>query len=580
MTDTPDSEERLRRGARRLAETFADREAPTVVAMLADAAEPGASWRGAAELADAASEHRRTLLVNLAGSGSGLDRFLQVDGREGLEAVRAGDRTLSEAAVHPPGRGFLYLPSGEAGGDRPRPTEDEGFVRALGRLAERVREARGLLLLYLEAGALPRALAEDLVDGTFLLAGADPHLPDGIPVLGRTGPDEPSGDAEAPGADAPRERPAGDAADASSLPEEARGEEAGREAPEGGDASGPGESDETDRAEADGPAEGEGEGEGPDVPPPWVEPGEDEDDDGEGTGRGAGADRGDWRRHRRRSGPPWGKIAAAAAVILLLAGGWWWLAARSRPADGTGAQRAGTAVADAGAAEIAVDSAPGREAAPDRDPAAGRDPAGRQDPATGGGDGEGETDGEPADATREPAGDESRPEDVVASAPELSHSVLVASYSSWPVARARAERLREEAGGTWVVAPTTVRGSLYWRLYGGAAPDRAAGRRLMERLVERGVKDRARDWDVRPASLTYRIETVRERPVAEERAAALRDRGLPAYVLPAAADGDTVWQICAGAYESRRAAGRLGDMLLAEGLGAELVTRRGEGDDR
>ena len=560
MTDTPDSEDGLRRRARGLAEAFADREAPTVVAMLADAAEPGASWRGAAELAGAASEHRRTLLVNLAGSGSGLDRFLQVDGREGLEAVRAGDRTLSEAAVHPPGRGFLYLPSGEAGaGDRPGPTEDEGFVRALGRLADRVREARGVLLLYLEAGALPRTLAEDLVDGAFLLAGADPHLPDGIAVLGRTGPDEGARDGADPAVDAPRGR--------------AEGNAAGSEEPE-----------ERDPARADEPDETEG----PDVPPPWVEPGEGEDegDEGEGSGRGPGADRGEWRRHRRRSGPPWGKIAAGAAVILLLAGGWWWLAARSGPADGAGAEPAGTAVADAGAAEIAVDTAAGRdaavgrEAAPDRDAPAGRDSAVGRDTTAGGADGASETEGEAADASDERSADDRRPEDVVASAPELSHSVLVASYSSWPVARARAERLREETGGTWVVAPTTVRGSLYWRLYGGAATDRAVGLRLMERLVERGVKDRARDWDVRPTSLTYRIETVRERTVAGERAAALRDRGIPAYVLPAAADGDTVWQICAGAYESRRAAGRLGDMLLAEGLGAELVTRRGEGDDR
>lgn len=524
MTDTADGEDRLRRRARRLGEAFAGEESPTVVALLADAGEPGASWRGAAALGDASAAQRRTLLVNLAGPGSGLDRFLGVDGREGLEAVRSGDRALSEAAVHPPDRDFLYLPSGDAGpGDRPRPTEDRGFLRALGRLAGRVREARGLLLLYLEAGALPEALAEELVEAAVPLAGAAPHLPAGVPVLGRM-------------ADEPEEPEAG------STPEEA----------EGGDDDGP-------------------EATGPDVPPPWVESEEPGAAADETSADGDEPDRSGWRRHRRRAGPPWGKIAAGAAVVLLLAGGWWWLADRSTAGEAAAGEPAGTAVAGAGAGA-------GPDSARDGDSAGTDAGAPSIDSAAGSGASSGAAAGSASSAPSDPSAASASPAGVAASAPELPHSVLVASYSSWPAARERAERLRAGEGGTWVVAPTPVRGSIYWRLYAGAEADEDAARRLMERLVERGVKDEARGWDVRPVSLTYRVATLPDRAGAEERAAGLRDRGIPAFVLTAAAAGDTVWQVCAGAFESRRAARAAGEMLEAEGVEAELVTRRGEGD--
>lgn len=510
MTDTADGEDRLRR----LGEAFAGQEAPTVVALLADAGEPGASWRGAAALGDASAAQRRTLLVNLAGPGSGLDRFLGVDGREGLEAVRSGDRALSEAAVHPPGRDFLYLPSGDAGpGDRPRPTEDRGFLRALGRLAGRVREARGLLLLYLEAGALPEALAGELVEAAVPLAGAAPHLPAGVPALGRM-----AGEPEEP--------------ELGSTPEEA-GDDDGRET-------------------------------APDVPPPWVEPEEPGAAADEASAEGEEPDRSGWRRHRRRAGPPWGKIAAGVAVVLLLAGGWWWLADRSTPGEADAGETAGRAVA--GAAAVGSDSAR------DGDSAGTEAGTASIDSAAGSGASSGAAAGSASSAAS------ASPAEVAASAPELPHSVLVASYSSWPAARERAERLRAGEGGTWVVAPTPVRGSIYWRLYAGAEADEDAARRLMERLVERGVKDEARSWDVRPASLTYRVATLADRAGAEERAAGLRGRGIPAFVLTAAADADTVWQVCAGAFESRRAARAAGEMLASEGVEAELVTRRGEGD--
>lgn len=624
MTDAPDP---WRERANRLAEDFAGRDDATVVAVLADAAEPGASWRGAAALAEASASRRRTLVVNLAGAGSGLDGFLEVDDREGLEAVRSGDRRLSEAAVHPPGCDFLYLPSGDPEpGERPRPTEDPGVLRALRRLAGKIREARGLLILYLEAGALPPALAEELVDGAVLLAGADPHLPAGVSVLGRLAAsaeavDEGADPPEGPGAEADSEGageesflPGVSDAEAAGLGDAGAGEEEPGPTPtppaagEPGEPAGPGPAvgdgddtpEERPRAE-DGedadesePPTGPARGPDPSDPPPPSSPrparpgvGTSPADGAEADGAPAGetGDEGDaagepgsgdgWRRHRRSSSPPWGMIAAGAAAIVLLAGGWWWLAGRAADVGADAGDRvaaAGGAGAAPAAADDSTDPADSTEEA--GAPAAGAaEAAEAESDARGSGGADGADDGGPGDA----AGTSTGAEEAVASALELGHSVLVASFSSWPVARERADRYRDEQGGVWLVAPTPVRGSLYWRLFAGALPDEGAARELMTRLVEEGVKDRARAWDVRPTTLAYRLGTAPDRAGAEERAASLRERGVPAYVLPAAAAGDTVWQIYAGAYASRGAAARLGEMLEAAGVEAELVTRRGEG---
>lgn len=578
MTDAPDP---WRERANRLAGEFAGREGTTVVAVLADAAEPGASWHGAAALAEASAARRRTLVVNLAGAGSGLDGFLEVDEREGLEAVRAGDLKLSEAAIHPPGCDFLYLPSGDPEpGERPRPTEDPAVLRALRRLAGKIREARGLLILYLEAGALPPALAEDLVDGAVLLAGADPHLPGDVTVLGRLAA---PADAADDGTDR-TEDPGADAADEETfLPgvsdAEAAGLEAGAGGVEGEEEPGPtpvtppperpGKTGEPGSAPGNGddptapPGTGgeEAAGPGPDRPEPGSAPAARvETASGEEVGAGEPGDGNGWGRHRRSSSPPWGMIAAGAAAIVLLAGGWWWLAGRAADAGAD----AGGPVATAADSSDRGDTV--RVGAGDRG-SVGRDTA--SDAGTSGAAGAAGGRGS-AGATAGRAGE------VVASAPELGHSVLVASFSSWPVARERADRYRSEHGGVWLVAPTDVRGSLYWRLFAGALPDESAARELMGRLVEEGVKDRARAWDVRPVPLAYRIGTAPGRDAAGERAASLRERGVSAYALPAAASGDTVWQLYAGAYESRRAATRLGEMLEAAGVEAELVTRRGE----
>lgn len=286
---------------------------------------------------------------------------------------------------------------------------------------------------------------------------------------------------------------------------------------------------------------------------------------GEMLGERAAADpspeTGRWRRHRKQTGPPVGRIALGAAVILVLLGGWW-LAARHLSGRGRGAPAGGTpeAIADTAASSGAVEAAGAGAGATDE----GADRSGAA-PA-----------GAPADA---PAARTSPRAGGVAAlaekAPALPYSVLIASYARREDAVRRAREWSGEDGILYLVAPTPIQGRLYYRLMAGALPSRESASRLMDDLVDRGRKDEARAWDVRPTSLAFRLGVSASAAGAAARTDSLREAGVPAYVVPAAASGDTAWQIYGGAFEARPAAGALEEMIRKAGLDARLVTRRG-----
>lgn len=490
-------------------------EGKELVALLAPADGGTRACEAAVELADASGRDRRTLLANLAGDPPGLDDHLGSASGAGLLRAGRSGRTLREIARRPPGRRFLFLPAGTApeedggGGELRAPT-----VGLVARVAERVREQGGRLLLFLTAGPerWPEALARR-VDGLVLLDGAaaPPVSGDAAPpVLGRWPPDEPVTEPSPPPPPS---------------------------------AAGPGDGDGFSAA-------GEAR---PDLDRESME-----DADGDSAGG--------WRRHRRSSGPPWTRMAAGAAVIVALAAGWWWLVREA--ADPGSAD-------DAAAVEVAVDTAPPEGGDPepeDGDSAPEDDDAGaapeRDRPAADGG----------------PAGEDgaapqaARP--ALEAAPALPYSVLIASYARWAQARERLEAWREPEGPVYFAAPTRIRGGVYWRLFAGAVPDRTSGEALMEELVERGRKDRARAWDVRPVALAFLVGTEPSGSRAEAAVEALERRGVPAYALPAAGEGDTVWAVWAGGFEAEDDASELRALLRETEIEAELTNRRGETDAR
>lgn len=586
---------------RRIAGAMAEEDGPAVVALLADPDAPEASRELAGRLCDAVAERRRSVVANLAGPDSGFDAYLGAEGHDGLEGVRAGRIRLGEAPVPVGGRRFLYLPAGPrapgedaavGGEEGAHPLGDPRVVGAVEKLATRIREAGGVLLLYLRPDDLPDRSTAGLVDGCVRLAGAVGVA--GMTTLGRLGageggpdesvetflglPDEPEegagdepdrvpGQAAAEAAEPAGRGPAGAGAGVAGP------EPAGPGSAEAGVTEGPGErGPEHEGSEDQGDPEPEpaAEREEPSATPAgtkWTyadgEPAAEEGpaaaaEPPHGPGQPAAADDGDgsgWRRHRRSAGFPVGKLLLGAAVVAALAGGWWYLAQRA-------------AVEPAGAGEPA--------------PEAGAPPAGAAGPAGADGTEEDGVDGgaAPTDAGAETAGGGASVDAAalaaVEASPELPYSVLVASYVSWSAARERLDRWSAEEGApVLLAAPTPIDGRVYWRVFAGAVADQEAGRALNREVVDRGWKGEATPWEVRPASLAFRLGVARAGAEARARVSRLRDRGVPAYALPAAAAGDTVWAVWAGAYESREAAAELGRSLRDAGIRAELVTRRG-----
>ena len=158
---------------------------------------------------------------------------------------------------------------------------------------------------------------------------------------------------------------------------------------------------------------------------------------------------------------------------------------------------------------------------------------------------------------------------------DLPYSVLVASHVSYEDAAAERDRLIE-SGSLAFVAPTPVRGRLYFRVFAGALEDRVQASDLMRRLVEEGDKRRERDWDMRPVRLAFALQDFSTEEEADDERQRLHEAGLPAYVLAVGDTTGAVYRLYSGAFESEGAAGPTDTLLSAAGQNAMLVTRRGE----
>lgn len=501
-----------------------------VVGLPAELPDDEDSLEAVVELASQLGRGRRTLLANLSGSSSGLDAFLDSVDADGLAAVLGGEGRLGEVAVRPGTHRFLYLPAGEVASFHPwlgstgdpsadATPEDAGAEGGsplgvlLERLTQRIRRADAILLLYMPPELTRAAGVAELLDGLVSLSG------------------EPAPAARQAGLPVVEVEP-----EAAPIPDTGSGDRPRWELEEAEPERAPTE----DRPTSDSAGER------------WekvasVDRGRAGADEGRAEGR--------WRRHRRSGKAPWGRIALGVLAILLLAGGWWFFA-RTATDDAAGERASGEVAATAAAADLGgdVDGAGGEEApAPGGEAAVGDAAAGEASP-------EGQS--------RPP------PESVASSAPELTHSVLVASYASLEQARGVAEAWSREDGALYFVAPTRIDGDVYHRLFAGAFPSSDDAERAMERLVEMGRKDSARVWDARPAALAHRLRTTRDASEATQLRDQLTGEGVPAYVLLAAADGDTVYQVYAGAYE-RAEHSALAGALRAAGRDADLATRRG-----
>jgi cell division septation protein DedD len=185
---------------------------------------------------------------------------------------------------------------------------------------------------------------------------------------------------------------------------------------------------------------------------------------------------------------------------------------------------------------------------------------------------------DPDAGNREPAPEVSTPPPLESGSPpgvDLPYSVLVASHVSYEDAAAERDRLIE-SGSLAFVAPTPVRGRLYFRVFAGALEDRVQASDLMRRLVEDGEKRRERDWDMRPVRVAFALQDFPTEEEADGERQRLHEAGLPAYVLAVGDTTGAVYRLYSGAFESEGAAGPTDTLMSAAGQNAMLVTRRGE----
>jgi cell division septation protein DedD len=180
---------------------------------------------------------------------------------------------------------------------------------------------------------------------------------------------------------------------------------------------------------------------------------------------------------------------------------------------------------------------------------------------------EGESDASVVDPSEDPVA-------VDFSAPELPYSVLVASFALLEDAN---RQLRDIDTEEWlfIIAPTPIRGRTYFRILAGAREDRLGAEELMRELVEAGVKDQVRAWDVRPVRFSYELGTYEELRSADRRVEELQEVGIPAYRLDGAKDPGSSFRVYAGAFESEQAAEVLGRAIEDAGETARLVMRSG-----
>lgn len=470
------------------------------------------------------ARHRpRTLFVNTVPGSTGPDGSLGVDGRPGLGDVVSGRRRVSEVALTPQGKSFIYVPAGRSQpgmSDLCRLPAFRHMVAAAGR--------GGMLLLHVEESDLPLVF-DEAEEGSGLEF-------DGIVVLGKTmvSPDvqaqvrflarvereavtqpPPSEATALPGGTSGFSRPSGTPV----FVTRARGGLPGR----------------LDRLVEDVRQRGGA----------WAA--------GEPTDRPAGR----FRRliaNVRKRGLPRGAGGVAIAWIVAVLVVWLvWQGLSGWPAFEEEPDSPGSSMAERSPAELVGEEG---EAA---------------------GQGSAAADGGAAPAVIEaPVEDSPAPPDTgVAAGVVLPYSVLVASYVTYEDAAARRDELTE-LGGLVFVAPTPIRGRLYYRVFAGALEDRAQAGDLMTRLVEQGGKERERDWDMRPVRLAFALQDFSSEQEAGSALERLHGSGVPAYVLSVGDTAEATYRLYSGAFESEAAAAPADTLLSAAGQAATLVTRRGE----
>ena len=188
--------------------------------------------------------------------------------------------------------------------------------------------------------------------------------------------------------------------------------------------------------------------------------------------------------------------------------------------------------------------------------------------------GDGMRAGGAADADVDAEIGEAEPRIELFAGPELTYSVLVASFARPEDADRQMGQLDRDAA-LFIVAPTPIRERTYYRILAGAIEDRVDAEALMRDLVDAGLKEEFRGWDVRPVRFAFDFGVYQDRRSADRRIDQLSELGIYAYRLADGIEEPRSWRVYAGAYETEQAAVEFGRMLSELGEPASLVPRKG-----
>lgn len=172
-----------------------------------------------------------------------------------------------------------------------------------------------------------------------------------------------------------------------------------------------------------------------------------------------------------------------------------------------------------------------------------------------------------------PGEDAARPTTPTAAA----FSVALESHRDADVAWRRMDELAARLPDRlWIVAPVDVDGTVYHRVLAGPATDSAAAESLAVSLAGILGAD-ASEWVVRATARAFFLGMEDDRTTALDRAAGLREDGVPAYVLSVRGPGGTArYRVYAGAYADADEASHLAAVLQERGLTATLSERSGD----
>jgi hypothetical protein len=160
----------------------------------------------------------------------------------------------------------------------------------------------------------------------------------------------------------------------------------------------------------------------------------------------------------------------------------------------------------------------------------------------------------------------------------IGFSVAVEAHQDLDTGEDRVARLQRSAPGIlFYLAPTPIRGELWYRVLAGPVTSHAEGVALMEQLVSAGLMTDYAAWAVRPTEFAFLLGEYDSPTEAGNRVVVLAQRDIPAYIVTLRYEpGEPRYRVYGGAFENRPAATMMGEMLAEAGVDAPLVRRVGE----